>query len=217
MPNRPGVDSPESRPSSRQPFDERLTANIRAAFFEELAEVGYGRLSVESIVRRASTSKAAVYRRWPSKDAMALALIAEVAVHGVNLPETGALRSNLRQFLSSTVDAVRHPLARRIIPAIMAESQHNPQLAALLRDAVEGPRRGVAAEMLRRAIERGELPADCDVDQSLDFMIGPLYWRVVVRGVDLDPAGIERLTDGLLAAVTAMRMPGNIPGPERDI
>lgn len=171
---------------------------------------------MEPIVRRASTSKAAVYRRWPSRDAMALALIAEVAVHGVDLPETGALRSNLRQFLTSTVDAVRYPLARRIIPAIMAEAQHNPELAALLRDAVEGPRGRMAAEMLRRAIERGELPADCDVDQSLDLMIGPLYWRVVVRGVDLDPARIERLTDGLLAAMTTMRMPGGTPGSERD-
>src|SRR4051812_16857320 len=182
MPHRTGVDSPKST------FDERITADIRAAFFEELAEVGYGRLSVESIVRRARTSKAAVYRRWPSKDAMALALVAEVAVHGVNIAETGALRSDLRQFLTVTLGAVRHPLARRIIPAILAESQRNPDLAALLRDAVERPRRTMAAGLLHQAVGRGELPADCDIDQSLDLMIGPLYWRVIVRGVDLDPA-----------------------------
>jgi AcrR family transcriptional regulator len=217
MPQRAGVDRPKSTAASRQPFDERLTADIRVAFFEELAEVGYGRLSVESIVRRAGTSKAAVYRRWPSKDAMALALVAEVAVHGVTIPETGALRTDLRQFLTVTLDATRHPLARRIIPAILAESQRNPELAALLRDAVEGPRRAMAAKLLCQAIERGELPPDCDVDQSLDLMVGPLYWRVIVRGVGLDPAGIERLTDGLLAAMNAMHMPADSPDAARTI
>jgi len=206
MPRRGRADGHSGKAPARHALDGRVTADIRAAFFEELAEVGYGRLSVDSIVRRAGASKAAIYRRWPSKDAMALALVADVAVHGVDVPDTGALRSDLRRFLAVTQDAMRHPLARRIIPAIAAESQRNPQLAALLRDAVERPRRTLFAGLLQRAIVRGELPRDCDVEQALDLMVGPLYWRVLVRGVDLDAGAIERLVVGLLAAMSAMRM-----------
>ncbi len=128
MPRRGRADGHSGKAPARHALDGRVTADIRAAFFEELAEVGYGRLSVDSIVRRAGASKAAIYRRWPSKDAMALALVADVAVHGVDVPDTGALRSDLRRFLAVTQDAMRHPLARRIIPAIAAESQRNPRV-----------------------------------------------------------------------------------------
>ncbi|PJJ05005.1 TetR family transcriptional regulator [Streptomyces sp. 2333.5] len=42
------------------------TAAIRAAVFEELAAVGFARLSVEGIARRAGVGKTAGYRRWRS-------------------------------------------------------------------------------------------------------------------------------------------------------
>jgi AcrR family transcriptional regulator len=190
-------------------LDDRTTVAIRAAFFDELAAVGYGRLSVDSIVKRAAVSKAAVYRRWPSKGEMAAALIAEVATGIVEMPDTGSLRGDLVAFLIATHDAMRHPLAARIIPAILSEAGRDSALAATLRATVEAPRRAAAERMLRRAIERGELPADCDLDLSLDHMIGALYFRALVRQQDLDRLSIGRLADGLVAAMRATRLPGS--------
>ena len=46
---------------------EDVTDAIRSAVFDELAAVGYGRMSIEGIARRAGVGKAAVYRRWRSK------------------------------------------------------------------------------------------------------------------------------------------------------
>jgi AcrR family transcriptional regulator len=195
-------------------LDDRITVAIRAAFFDELAAVGYGRLSVDSIVKRAAVSKAAVYRRWPTKADMAAALIAEVATDIVDMPDTGSLRGDLVAFLTVTHDAMRHPLAARIIPAILSEAGRDSALAAMLRRTVEAPRRARAERMLRRAIERGELPADCDLDLALDHMIGALFFRALVRQQDLDRPAIERLADGLAAAMAATRPPRSISGQQ---
>lgn len=184
-------------------LDERTTAVIQAAFFEELAAVGYGRLSVDSIVKRAGVSKAAVYRRWPSKADMVAAMIAQVATGTVEMPNTGSLQGDLVAFLNATHDAMRHPMAARIIPAILSEAGRDDALAAMLRATVEAPRRAYAERMLCRAIERGELPADCDMDLSLDLMIGTLYFRALVRQQDLDRPAIQRLADSTIAAFAA--------------
>lgn len=188
-------------------LDEEVTTAIRTAFLDELAEVGYGRMSVDSIVKRAGVSKAAVYRRWPSKADMATALIAEVAVKGIDPPDTGTLRGDVTAFLTAAHTAMRHPLVARIVPAIVAEATRNDDLATMLREVVEGPRRANAEHMLRRAIDRAELPADCDLELCLDHLAGALYFRTLVRHRDLDAPSIQRLADGLLAALAATRLP----------
>ncbi len=199
----------QTRHGRRGPnLDDRVTAAIRDAFFEELAADGYGRISVDSIVRRARVSKAAVYRRWPSKDEMATALITDIAVHTIATPDSGSLRGDVVAFLTATHDAMRHPLAARIIPAVLAEAIRNPALAKLLRQTVETPRRTNAEHMLRRAIDRGELPPDCDLELALDHMIGALYFHALVRQRDLDRPAIGRLADGLIAAIATTRLPG---------
>jgi hypothetical protein len=53
-------------------------------------------------------------------------------------------------------------------------------LAEALQATIRTPRRASAARMLRRAIERGELPEDTDIEIGLDFLAGPLYWRQAV-------------------------------------
>ncbi|MEV7444619.1 helix-turn-helix domain-containing protein [Streptomyces sp. NPDC091204] len=88
-----------------------------------MAAVGYGRLSVDSIVKRAAVSKAAVYRRWPSKADMVAAMIAEVATRTVDMPDTGSLRGDLVAFhmigtlyFPSDRSWCRPPAAREHVP-----------------------------------------------------------------------------------------------------
>ena len=185
---------------------DRVTAAITEAFFVEVAEVGYGKLTVDSIVRRAGVGKAAVYRRWPTKKAMAIALITNITARADGPPDTGSFRGDVLALTEQMTAVFRHPLAGRIIPAVAAEMDRDPELEMLLRDTVEGPRRLRYAELVRRGIDRGELPADCDVDVALDILIGPLYWRLLVRRKVLDPDAVERLANGLVAAVMETRL-----------
>jgi len=181
---------------------EEVTEAIKTAFFKELAEVGYGRLSVDAVAKRAGVGKTAIYRRWRSKLPMTIALVAEAAVAAIDVPDTGSLHTDIRKYLENGRAALCHPLACRIIPDLLAESTRNPELAAALLETVRTPRRAKATLLLRRAIDRGELAEDTDIELGLDFIAGPLYWRLTVVHSATGTDYLDRLTDKIVTAIT---------------
>ena len=195
------VTSPTRRTSGGPVLQDDVTAAIETAFFEELARVGYGRLSIDAVAKRAGVGKAAVYRRWRSKQDLTVALVAKFAVAAIDVPDTGTLTGDLRQYLDNGVAALTHPLARTIIPDLLAEATRTPELAAPLTESLRGPRRAKAAELFERAIGRGELPAGTDLDLAMDLLAGPVYWRLAVMQVDVTSAYCDRLVRAIVAAL----------------
>ncbi|MDJ0343728.1 TetR/AcrR family transcriptional regulator [Streptomyces sp. H10-C2] len=203
MPTEPR--SPRRVPAGAAVLREDVTEAIRSAVFAELAAVGYGRMSIEGIARRAGVGKAAVYRRWRSKLPLVLDTVSAVAVQGVPAPDTGSLLGDVRLLLEVTARALQHPVASQIIPDLLAEAARNPEIAEALQTALRDTQRGISAAVVRQAVERGELAAGTDADLSLDLIAGPLYWRLAVIRSAL-PAGY---LDGLAAAtVTALAAAG---------
>jgi AcrR family transcriptional regulator len=204
MPSSPAqTPDPRRRPLGGPVLQDSVTEAIAAAFFEELASTGYARLSLEAVAKRAGAGKAAIYRRWPSKLDMTVALATAVAVDAPVPADTGTLRGDVLAFLTEVADALRTPLASKIIPDLLAESARNPELQQALFTAVRDTRRSKATRMLEQAIQRSELPADTDLELALDFLAGPLYWRLAVLHTPTTPDYLHRLTDKILAAITA--------------
>ncbi len=179
-----------------------VTQDIRTAFFEELARVGYGRLSIDAVAKRAGVGKAAVYRRWRSKLDVTVALISDLALAAVDVPDTGNLLDDVRDYLENGRAALSHPLARTIIPDMLAEAARNTELAAVLAECVREPRRAKAAELFQRALRRGELPPDADITVAMDLLAGPLYWRQSVMQVPVDDEYCDRLAAAIVAAIS---------------
>jgi hypothetical protein len=113
------------------------------------------------------------------------------------------LRGDVLEYLLRASAALEHPLASRIIPDMLAEATRSGELADMLVNDIGEPRREKAALLLRRAVERGELPADTDIELGLDMLGGPLFWRLAVVRSPRDPTYYERLTDKILAALVA--------------
>jgi AcrR family transcriptional regulator len=180
-----------------------VTEAIRAAVFEELASVGYGRMSIEGIARRAGVGKAAVYRRWRSKLPLVLDVVSAVAALGVPSPDTGTLLGDVRTLLEVTARALRHPIASQIIPDLLAEASRNPEIELALHEALRGTQRGIAELIVRAAVDRGELAASTDIDLALDLITGPLYWRLTVMRSPLPKGHLDRLAAGTVAALGA--------------
>lgn len=195
-------------PAGAAVLREEVTAAIRAAVFEELAEVGYGRMSIERIARRAGVGKAAVYRRWRSKLPLVLDVMSAVAVQGVAAPDTGSLLGDVRLLLEVSARALRHPVASQILPDLLAEAARNQDIAAALQTALSDAQRGVASDIVGRAVRRGELPAGTDVDLAVDLLGGPLYWRLVMLRSDLPKGYVARLAAATVAALRAGGEPG---------
>ncbi|KUL30105.1 TetR family transcriptional regulator [Streptomyces regalis] len=204
------ADQPQTRPRRRSPagaavLREDVTEAIRAAVFEELAAVGYARMSIEGIARRAGVGKTAVYRRWRSKLHLVLDVVSAVAVMGLPAPDTGSLEGDLRLLYEVTSRALRHPVASQILPDLQAEAARNPEIAEALQKALEQGQEGVASGIVKAAEQRGELRAGVDDELALDIISGPLYWRsVVVRSPKLPKGYLDSLARATAEALKAL-------------
>ncbi|MFD6152365.1 TetR/AcrR family transcriptional regulator [Streptomyces sp. NPDC060243] len=167
-------------PAGAAVLREDVTEAIRAAVFAELAAVGYGRMSIEGVARRAGVGKTAVYRRWRSKLHLVLDLVSAIALQGLPAPDTGSLETDLHLLYEVASRALRHPAASQIVPDLFAEAARNPDLQEALEKALREAQRSVAQGVLDAAAARGEVRAALDRDLALDLITGPLYWRVLV-------------------------------------
>ena len=179
-----------------------VTRALRRAFLREWASRGYAGLSLEAVAARAGVGKAALYRRWSSKAAMAAEIIGDLAHSVAPPPDTGSLAGDVRAFQRSLARLVRHPLVRHILPDLHAERTRSPELAALL-DAITTSRRARGEVLLRRAVERGELPVDLDHTLALDLIAAPIYWRMVIIGSSMDEDDLAANAAAFLAAIGA--------------
>jgi AcrR family transcriptional regulator len=188
---------PKRAPSGAAVMLPAVTEALTRALFEEWARTGYAALSLENVARKAGVGKAALYRRWPSK----LQMVADrLEVLGIELSQdrdTGSFRGDVAAVLADLRRLLRHPLIRRILPDLHAEMPRNPELAARIRGRLQTERRQRGSQLLRRAIERGELKPDVDAELLNDALGGMIYWRVVVTGGVAD----RRYLDDLCAFV----------------
>ena len=181
-----------------------MTDAITAATFEELAESGYARMSMDAVARRAGVGKAALYRRWKSKEGMLVDLIGHAVRSNLPpTPNTGALRTDLREMLGNIRTQLSNPLVARIGPGLLEEASRSGALGLAFEEQIAKPRRAAALKLLRAAIERGELPVDLDEELGMDFLMAPLAFRMLImRGVAGD-AYLDTLTRSIEAALRA--------------
>ena len=138
-----------------------LDLAILNATIAEIDLSGYAGLSMERVAERARASKASLYRRWPSKVELVMAAIYGLLPDPAAAAETGSLRGDLLALFRSAAELLAGP-GGAAIRGMMSDALRDPELAAQLRRYTQG--RSVAAmrEVVRRAMERGELPAGCD-------------------------------------------------------
>ena len=180
-----------------------ITVAIRNAVMNELAEVGYGRLSIEAVARRAGVGKTAIYRRWGNKLEMVLEIVSDVAGRSVPLPHTGSFAGDLQLLMMIVSRALQHRIASQIIPDLMAEAARNPQIAETLQKALRAHQQSVGDKLIGQAVARGELPAGTDPEVAVDLILGPLYWHLAVARTPLTDDYLEKLTATVTGALRA--------------
>ncbi|MFD2419912.1 TetR/AcrR family transcriptional regulator [Amycolatopsis pigmentata] len=183
----------------------QVTEAITEAAFTELAEAGYARISMEAVARRAGVGKAALYRRWPSKQAMLTELIRDKVTGTLPpTPATGALRTDLRELFALFRGQLAHPLLTRIGAGLLAEAGRDDALAEILDTGVAAPRRAAARAILQGAIDRGELQPGLDLELGVDLLIAPLAFRMLVTHGRSDDEYLETLATAIEAALKAV-------------
>ncbi|MFC4117170.1 TetR/AcrR family transcriptional regulator [Nonomuraea zeae] len=158
---------------------------ILAAAFELVQEVGYAKLSIEGIAARAGVGKQTIYRWWSSKGAVlfdAFLMLSEQPDGGGSaLPDTGDLEADLKAVLRATVEELNDPRYDEPMRALNTEITHDPALAALYAERLDGPMRELKKQRLRSAQRAGQLAEDLDLDVAVDMLWGPLLNRWLQR------------------------------------
>ncbi|MEP7201308.1 MAG: TetR/AcrR family transcriptional regulator [Ilumatobacteraceae bacterium] len=176
---------------STQTRSERARQSVLDATADLVAEVGVERTTIDEIASRSGVAKSTIYRHFPSKEV----LVVE-AVHAcIDIPivtDTGSLRDDLISCFSGTTKASYDGRLGDMMLSLMDAAQRDPELGRLVRAQTDQKRR-LATTVIERAVARGDLPADVDVDLLVTLLAGPLVYTKLVRR--------QRVTDELVAAV----------------
>ena len=188
---------------------EELEAALLEAAWDELAEVGFAKLTMESVAARARTGVAVLYRRWPNKDDLVIAAIQHYGkTRPVDIPDTGSLRGDMFALLGAVNDA-RSPLtvvATATFAGLLASTGLTP---AEVRAQIMGDRPFWSQEVFRRARERGEIDPDTVPTAVLTMPFDLLRHDLLMTLKPLPADRIAAIVDELfLPLLAAYRRPG---------
>lgn len=169
---------------------------ILDAALEVLSEVGYDRLTMDAVAQRAKASKATLYRRWNSKATLVVdALATQKASPPV--PDSGDLRTDLLTAFCGMGGLTDHDTTSTF-GAVMTALTTDPEFAAEFRSRVLQPKAQLSRALFQRAVDRGEVRADLDLDLVAPALAGIVLHRLFVMGEAPGPTLIENVIDQII-------------------
>jgi AcrR family transcriptional regulator len=179
-------DPPRRRPG--RPRSPQADTSILNAALELLVEVGYRAMTMEEVRARAGVGKATIYRRWKSKAELVKDVVARL--HDAdNPPDTGSLRDDWTAFAGAALASSDGAARVLVQPRLMVEAVGDRELSDIFYENLVAPRRAALGALVRRGIDRGEVRADVDVEVAVDLLAGPLWYRLLLAGGDVDRLG----------------------------
>jgi AcrR family transcriptional regulator len=193
----------ETLPRGR-PRSETAQTAILSAAIALLLDQGLHAMSMDDVAERAGVSKATIYRWWASKEMLALDALATAwaTPSSTRQRDTGSLRGDLLAHLRPWVRQVNEKPYGRVIAGLVAQAQTDPDFATLYRELFVQPRRDAMRPVLLRAIARGEIAPDTDLEVSLDLLYGPLYHRLLHRHAPLNDRFTQQVIDAVIKAIS---------------
>ena len=189
----------EQRTTSPKRGQARSQA-ILDATIELLAEVGYDRMTMDTVALRARASKATIYRHWPDKTALVLEALRRRGALVPELADTGSLRGDLELYVRESVAATAG-IDGRLVVGLLAVASRDPELASVLAQQLHEEQLPGIAALVDRARERGEVRRDVDPLVISEALPGTLIIHLLVLGLPGDETFIGRLVDDVLIPV----------------
>jgi AcrR family transcriptional regulator len=155
---------------------------------------------MEGVAARAGVAKTTVYRRWKSRDELALAVLIDMVEQVAAVPEQDDTRAELVAFVEGAVRILGGTLMGRVMQGLVSELAASPALAKAFQERVVALRVAEVRRLVERGIARGDLREDLDLDLVHELLFGPVYYRLLLSGAPLEPGLAERVVDAVLPA-----------------
>ncbi len=189
-----------------RPRDQRASSAITEAALRQLSEMGYARVSMESVASEAGVARTTIYRRYRDKaDLITAAIAGNSSTHLSSGPSTDPRRD-----LISYLNEFDNRFAESCLEVVgtLLGSREGPEALTLHRERVVGPRTGYARSLLVRAVELGQLRPDADLDLGLQMLLGSVFSRRV-SGEPSVPGWAERAVDTIWMGMGSGKSPGS--------
>ena len=158
---------------------------LRAAL-DVLNDDGLAGFTMEAVARRASASKATLYRRWSTPGALMIDAM-DATFRPLPVPDTGRVDTDLAQLLDAFVHLLEHTPFPRLLAAFIDAAERDPTLADLHADLTRRRREPVLI-VLDRARERGQLPEHLDTEIITDLLTAPFFYRRFIAHRSIPPS-----------------------------
>jgi AcrR family transcriptional regulator len=159
-------------------LDERVRRSrekVLTITAELLYERGFGGASVDEISRRSGVAKTTIYRHWPSRADLLRDACSTISTPQ-DIPDNGNFQTDAMDLMISLARMLRSAKWTSVLPSVIDAAERDPEIAnlyATLQQGYSAPFETV----IRRAMQRGELPAETDVPVLIAALIGPLFYR----------------------------------------
>jgi AcrR family transcriptional regulator len=195
------VDSapPATRRRPGRPRDRDIDSAVLRTALAVLSEIGYGRLTLEEVARRAGTTKPAIYRRWPNRQRLVLAALGS-RLGRLRAPDTGCTLCDLDECLKVFVAAFRR-MPPGVLGPLFADCTADRELRTAFMITLFEPPRAAVRETLERAHGRGDLREDVDVDLILDLTGSLVHYRALFGHATTSNVEIEHAVEALLQGI----------------
>ena len=176
-----------------------LERAILDAALEQLSTVGWNALTMEGVAAGAQTGKAAVYRRWPSKEDLVADALQAAMPRLVQAPDLGGVREDLLALCRQVREAMfsRPGFALRSVLHECDATQAERFQAVIVGGIIE-PTMGLLQEVVRRGIERGEVRADAANPYVFDAIPAMMMYRSKVCASEWSERDLEEMIDQLM-------------------
>ena len=176
---------------------------VLAATLDLLVELGPGGLSVAEVAKRAGVHETSIYRRWGTRERLALDAMAELSGELLPVPDTGNVRADLAAFGQELLAYDESPLGKALIRTMAIND--DDEATARVRTQFWDARFSECKVIIERAIERGEVPASADARFILEVFVAPIHTRALLTREAVTSQFLQRLADVVVAGASGAK------------
>ena len=186
-----------------RPRSSGTEAAILAATRALLEEGGVRRLTIEGVAARAGVAKTTIYRRWRSRDELALAVLIRMVEEFGPVPDLGDTHAEFVAVVNDAVRILGSTMMGAVMKGLVSELAVDPELGRQFQERVVGVRQAEVKRLLDRAVARGDLREGIHSPHLHEMLFGPIYYRLLLSGKQLDDELAERIVSAVLPAFGA--------------
>lgn len=161
-------------PRPGRPRGRSTDSAILAATADRLSRHGYERMTLDDVARDAGVTRPTVYRRWSTKEDLAIAAVANLITSSSHQP-TGDARQDLHDQARQLFSNWSNNQYLGLLGAAIVERENHRELYDALLERLIRPRRKALLAILNAGVERGVVRSDVDAEVVVTMFVGSFY------------------------------------------